>query len=46
MLLITFPDSWGTFCTMLSNFVLREGLSSANVEGTLLTKKIGGFEDE
>ena len=39
-LLITLPDSWDTFRTALSNFVLLEGLSSANVEGSLLTKEI------
>ena len=40
LLLITLPESWDTFCIALSNFVLLEGLSSANGEGNLLTKEI------
>ncbi|MCO5568804.1 hypothetical protein L7F22_022504 [Adiantum nelumboides] len=39
-LLITFLDSWDIFCTMLSDSVASEGLTSANVEGSLLTKEV------
>ncbi|MCO5557183.1 hypothetical protein L7F22_010743 [Adiantum nelumboides] len=39
-LLITLRGSWDTFCTVLSNFVAPEGLTSANVEVSLLTKEV------
>ena len=39
-LLITLPNNWDTFRTALSNFVSPKGLSSANVEGSLLTEEI------
>ena len=39
-LLITLLDSWDTFHTTLSNYVSPKQLSSANVEGNLLTKEI------
>ena len=39
-LLITLPDSWDTFRTALSNSVTPDGLTSANVEGSLLTEEV------
>ena len=39
-LLITLLDNWDTFCTALSNFVSSEGLTSANVEGSLLMEEV------
>ncbi|MCO5580796.1 hypothetical protein L7F22_034667 [Adiantum nelumboides] len=39
-LLITLPDSWDTFRTALSNSVVPEGLTSANVEGSLLIEEV------
>ncbi|MCO5600511.1 hypothetical protein L7F22_054624 [Adiantum nelumboides] len=39
-LLIILPDDWDTFRTMLSNFITRKGLTSANVEDSLLTKEV------
>ncbi|MCO5574178.1 hypothetical protein L7F22_027960 [Adiantum nelumboides] len=39
-LLITLPDSWDTFRTALSNSVTPEGLTSANVEDSLLTEEV------
>ncbi|MCO5547064.1 hypothetical protein L7F22_000505 [Adiantum nelumboides] len=39
-LLITLPDSWDTFCTVLSNSVAPEGLTSVNVEGSLLIEEV------
>ena len=39
-LLITLPDSWDTFRTAISNSTSAEGLTSANVEGSLLTEEV------
>lgn len=39
-LLITLRDSWDTFHTALSNYVSPEGLTSANVEGSLLMEEV------
>ncbi|MCO5589376.1 hypothetical protein L7F22_043343 [Adiantum nelumboides] len=39
-LLITLPDSWDTFCMALSNYAVPEGLTSANVKGSLFTDKM------
>ena len=39
-LLTTLPDNWDTFYTVLSDFVTPNGLTSANVEGSLLTEEV------
>ena len=39
-LLITLPESWDTFRTALSNSAPPDGLSSAGVEGSLLTEEV------
>ena len=39
-LLITLPDNWDTFRIALSNSITPNGLTSANVEGSLLTEEV------
>ena len=39
-LLITLPESWETFCTAISNSAPVAGLTSANVESSLLTEEV------
>ena len=39
-LLITLPESWDTFRTAISNFAPANGLTSANVESSLLTQEV------
>ena len=39
-LLVTLPESWETFRIALSNFAPATGLTSANVEGSLLTEEV------
>ena len=39
-LLITLSDSWDTFCMALSNYVTPDGLTSANVKGSLLAEEV------
>ena len=40
ILLVTLPDSWDTFRTALSNSAPATGLTSASVEGSLLTEEV------
>ena len=39
-LLVTLPESWDTFRTAISNSTPEDGLSSTNVEGSLLTQEV------
>ena len=39
-LLITLPESWDMFRTAISNFAQASGLTSTNVENSLLTKEV------
>lgn len=39
-LLVTLPESWDTFRTAISNFAPASGLTSANVESSLLTEEV------
>ena len=39
-LLVALPESWDTFCTIVSNSALASGLTFANVESSLLTKEV------
>ena len=38
-LLVTLLESWGTFCTTISNSTLMDGLTCADVESNLLTEE-------
>ena len=38
-LLVTLPESWDTFCMAVSNSAPASGLTSANVESSLLTEE-------
>ena len=39
-LLVTLLESWDTFRTAISNSTLEDGLSSADVEGSLITEEV------
>ncbi|MCO5612793.1 hypothetical protein L7F22_067063 [Adiantum nelumboides] len=39
-LLVTFPDSWDTFCTTVSNSTAADGLECADVESSLLMEEV------
>lgn len=39
-LLITLPENWDIFCTAISNSAPASGLTSANVESSLLTEEV------
>ena len=39
-LLVTLPESWDTFCTTVSNSAPANGLTSANVESSLLIEEV------
>lgn len=45
-LLVTLPESWEAFPTSLSNFAHVDGLTSANVEGSLLTEEVNKKNSE
>ncbi len=39
-LLVTLSESWDTFCIAMSNYTPARGLTSANVEISLLTEEV------
>ena len=45
-LLVTLVEGWETFCIALSNFAYVVGLTSVNVEGSLLTEEVNRKNSE
>ena len=37
---ITLPESWDVFCTTINNLTPTSGLTSTNVESSLLTEEV------